>query len=360
MAENNSSALDSNFRTLEPYTAGEQPDFADMIKLNTNENPYPPSQKVIDAGSVFDSRNLRLYPSVDASKLRNAIAAYHGFEADRVFVGVGSDDVLAIIFQTCFNSGKQILFPEITYSFYEVWADLYRINYTAIPLKPDFTIDPADYIGRDNGGIVIANPNAPTSIAMPAGDIISIVEANPGRIVVIDEAYVDFGGESVMPYLDKYPNLVVVRTYSKSRSLAGLRIGYAIASKRIIGEMENVKNSINSYPMNRPSIEMGAASLEDETYFKDRVGKIIETRERLTEELTQLGFKVFPSSANFVFATHPEVDATFIFEELKKKHIYVRHFKKPLINDYLRITVGTDEQISVLVENLKKIINIGK
>ncbi|MCR5329847.1 MAG: histidinol-phosphate transaminase [Lachnospiraceae bacterium] len=354
----NTVSLDSNFRTIEPYTAGEQPDYPDMIKLNTNENPYPPSPKVLEAGSVFDSKSLRLYPSVDASKLRRAIASYYGFEPGRVFVGVGSDDVLAIIFQTCFNSGRPVLFPQITYSFYEVWADLYRIKYKAIPLKADFTIDPKDYTGVENGGIVIANPNAPTSVAMPAEDICSIIEANPGSIVVIDEAYVDFGGESVMPYLDKYRNLIVVRTYSKSRSLAGLRIGFAIASERIISEMENVKNSINSYPMNRPSIEMGTASLEDEAYFRDKVDRIIKTRTVLTEGLEKLGFKVLPSSTNFVFATHPKVKAAYIFEELKKYHIYVRHFRKDLIDDYLRITVGTDQQISVLLEKLESIINI--
>ena len=267
-----------------------------MIKLNTNESPYPPSPKVIEAGAAFDETRLKLYPSPDASDLRKAIASYHGFAPERVFVGVGSDDVLSMIFQSCFNSGLPILFPEVTYSFYDVWADLYRIEYRTIPLRADFTIDCSDYIGQENGGIVIANPNAPTSIVMPLSDIEAIAAANQGRIVVIDEAYIDFGGESALQLLDKYDNLIVVRTYSKSRSLAGLRIGYAISSARIIRAIEDVKYSVNSYPMNRPSIEMGVASIEDEDYFRAMIAKVVASRKYLTDELEKLGFTVLPSS----------------------------------------------------------------
>ncbi len=349
-------AFEANFRAIDPYVAGEQPDFPDMIKLNTNESPYPPAPGVIEAAKAFDSKNLRLYPSTDASKLRKAIAAYHGTDPSEVYVGVGSDDVLSIIFQSCFNSGIPILFPEITYSFYPVWAQLYGIKYRTIPLKDDYTIEKSDYTGTENGGIVIANPNAPTSIAMPLSDIEEIVDANRDRIVVIDEAYVDFGGESALPLLGKYKNLIVVRTFSKSRSLAGLRIGYAIASARIIAAMETVKDCINSYPMNRTAIEIGTASLADEAYFREKIDAIVNTRRVLNEGIVRLGFTVLPSSANFVFATHPGMKAADISAELRKKHIFVRHFNKPLIDNFLRITVGTDEQIAILLKELDKII----
>ena len=352
----NNISLTDNFRDIEPYVAGDQPDFPDMIKINTNENPYPPAPGVIEAIKAFEGDSLRLYPSTDASKLRKAIAKYHGVDPETVFVGVGSDDVLSIIFQSCFNSGVPILFPEITYSFYKHWANLYGIKYRTIPLKYNYEICKEDYLDAENGGIVIANPNAPTSIAMPLSDIKAIVESSPERIVVIDEAYVDFGGETALPLLDTHPNLIVVRTFSKSRSLAGLRIGYAIASKQIISVMESVKDCINSYPMNRTAIEVGAASLEDEEYFRDRINAIIRTRGVLTDGLKQLGFKVLPSSTNFVFATHPEIDAEYIFTELKKKHIFVRHFNNELTKDFLRITVGTDEQIAALLACLNDIL----
>lgn len=349
------SGFDNNFRAIDPYVAGEQPDFPDMIKLNTNENPYPPSPGVIEASKEFEGKNLRLYPTTDATKLRRAIAKYHGIDPSMVYVGVGSDDVLSIIFQSCFNSGIPILFPEITYSFYVVWAQLYGIKYRMIPLRDDYRIEKKDYIGTENGGIVIANPNAPTSIAMPVSDVEDIIKANQNRVVVIDEAYVDFGGETALPLLEKYKNLIVVRTFSKSRSLAGLRIGYAMASPRIISAMETVKDCINSYPMNTTAIEIGAASLEDEEYFRDRIEKIIKSRDTLTKGLEDLGFKVLPSSANFVFATHPKIRASEIFAKLREKHIFVRHFNKPLIDDFLRITVGTDEQVAILLDELSKI-----
>jgi histidinol-phosphate aminotransferase len=346
-----------NFRNIDPYVPGDQPDFADMVKLNTNENPYPPAPAVLKAAEEFSAGRLKLYPPTDGGALRRELAAYHGISPENVFVGVGSDDVLAVIFQTCFNSGRKLFFPEISYSFYEVWAELYRVPYCKIPLKADFTIDPDDYIGKENGGIVIANPNAPTSMAMAAADIEKIIAANPDNVVVIDEAYVDFGGESVLELTKKYDNLIVVRTFSKSRSMAGLRIGYAIASKELIQAISDVKNSINSYTMNFPSIEVGKASLAEEEYFRTTIAKILKTRERLVKELSDLGFLTFPSSANFIFTTHKSVPAKTIFEELRKKHIFVRFFNKPLINNYLRITVGTDEEVDKLIAGLKEILN---
>ncbi len=348
---------EDNFRKLAPYVPGIQPRFADMIKLNTNESPYPPSPKVIEASERFNAADLRLYPSVDVGPLRDALAEYHGFDRACVFVGVGSDDVLATIFQACFNSGRPLLFPEITYSFYEVWARLYNINVKKIPLRPDFTIDADDYTGMENGGIVIANPNAPTSIAMDKGEIERIIKNNPDSVVVIDEAYVDFGGESVLGYVDKYDNLIVVRTYSKSRSLAGARIGYCIANPDLIGVIETVRNSINSYTNNRPSIEIGVASIKDEEYFREMIAKVVATRKRLTSELTELGFHVLPSSANFVFAEPPKsVTAAEVYDNLVKKHIYVRHFNIPGIENYLRITVGTDVQVDIMLSEVRKML----
>ncbi len=346
-----------NFRDLVPYVPGMQPGFKDMIKLNTNESPYPPSPKVIEASASFNAADLRLYPSVDVGPLRDALAEYHGFDRSCVFVGVGSDDVLATIFQACFNSGRPLLFPEITYSFYEVWARLYNINTRKIPLKSDFTIDADDYIGVENGGIVIANPNAPTAIAMEKGEIVRIIENNPDSVVVIDEAYVDFGGETVLDCVNKYDNLIVVRTYSKSRSLAGARIGYCIARPELISVIETVRNSINSYTNNRPAIEMGVASIRDEEYFRAMIKKVIDTRERLTKELRELGFNVLPSSANFVFAEPPAgITAKEVYDGLAEKHIYVRHFKIPGIDNYLRITVGTDEQVDIMLNEVREML----
>jgi len=346
-----------NFRKLTPYVPGMQPGFKDMIKLNTNENPYPPSPKVIEASARFNAADLRLYPSVDVGPLRDALAEYHGFDRECIFLGVGSDDVLATIFQACFNSGRPVLFPEITYSFYEVWARLYSINTQTVPLKADFTIDADAYVGVDNGGIVIANPNAPTSVAMAKSEIEKIIKNNTDNVVVIDEAYVDFGGESVLDLVRKYDNLIVVRTFSKSRSLAGARIGYCVACPALISVIETVRNSINSYTNNRPAIEMGIASVKDEEYFRAMIEKVIGTRERLTGELVKLGFTVLPSSANFVFAEPPaKISAVEIYERLAEKHIYVRHFKIKGIDNFLRITVGTDEQIDTMLSEVRKML----
>lgn len=344
-----------NFRKVVPYTPGAQPRFAEMIKLNTNENPYPPAPGVLEAARKFDAGILRLYSPIDGGNLQTELAKYHGVDRNQVFIGVGSDDVLSVIFQACFNSGEEVLFPEISYSFYEVWADLYRLNSRKVPLRDDFTINPDDYL-VPNGGVVIANPNAPTSIALSSGDVEKIIKGNPDRIVVIDEAYIDFGGESVLPLVDKYDNLVVVRTYSKSRSMAGLRIGYAISTPEIIKAINDVKYSINSYTMNFPSECMGVESLKDEAYFRSTIAKIVATRGRLVTELKRLGFTVLDSSANFVFASSDRKPAKEIFKELEERHIFVRYFNKPGIDNFLRITVGTDEQIDKLIEALEEIL----
>ena len=350
-----------NVRKTEPYVPGEQPKVSGtIIKLNTNENPYPPSPKV---KAVLDSINIsdyRLYPDTDAAPLTAALADYYGVKPENVFVGVGSDDVLAMSFLTFFNSEKDILFSDITYSFYKVWAELYNIPYSCPKLDDEFNINPDDYIPggylKENGGIVIANPNAPTSVAMKVSDIEKIIAANRGSVVIVDEAYIDFGGESVLPLVDRYDNLLVVRTFSKSRSMAGVRIGFAIGNEELISALKAIKNSYNSYTMNMSSILLGNASIEDDKYFKDILNKIIKTRDSFVEKLTELGFDVLPSSANFVFAKHKSVSAKFIFEELKKKNIFVRYFDKPRINDRLRITIGTEEEMAALVKELAELL----
>lgn len=343
-----------NIRQVTPYVPGEQPKVTgDLIKLNTNEFPYPPSPKVKEAIDALDIEKLRLYPNVTAAPLAKAIAKKYGFEENQVFVGVGSDDVLANCFLTFFSSDKPVLFPDITYSFYDVWASLYRVPYEQMPLDDDFKIVKEHYYRR-NGGIVIANPNAPTSIAAPLSIIEDIISHNPDSVVVVDEAYVDFGGESALPLVNKYDNVVVVQTFSKSRAFAGMRIGYAIANEKLINYMNSVKFAINSYTMNLSSIEYGIASINDDVYFKESVGKVVATRERIKEELKELGFTSLDSSANFLFATHESKPAKEIFEYLKSRNIYVRYFNKPRINNHLRITVGTDEQMDRLITVLKE------
>lgn len=345
----------ANVRRVTPYVPGEQPNETDMIKLNTNENPYPPSPGVFEVHLDMDVTGFSLYPELSAASLTKSLAGYHGISDREVFVGVGSDDVLSLAFLTFFNSEKPILFPDITYSFYPVWADVYRIPYECMPLRHDFTIDPADY-RRENGGVVIANPNAPTSIGMPASEVEKVIRANPGAVVIIDEAYVDFGGETVLPWIKKYDNLLVVRTYSKSRSLAGMRIGYAMGNESLIQALNDVKESINSYTMNTESIRIGIASLGDEEYFQSTLKKIIDTRERAKKALEEMGFDVKESQTNFLFASHRAVAAKEIFEQLKKRHIYVRYFDKERIRDYLRITVGTEEQMDRFLQAVREIL----
>ena len=341
-----------NLIKITPYTPGEQPEIEEIIKLNTNENPYPPAPGVLLALQEFDADRLRLYPNVSAFPIVKALAEYYGRSNDEVFVGVGSDDVLATAFRAMFNSGKPVLFPNITYSFYDVWADLYKIPYECPKLDENFRIRKEDYY-RENGGIVIANPNAPTSIAESRDFIEDIVKHNPGSVVIVDEAYIDFGGESALPLIDKYENLLVVQTFSKSRSMAGMRIGYAFGSKRLIRALNDVKNSYNSYTMNMPSAIAGPEAVKDRAYFEEHVKMIVRTREWTKKELEKLGFTVLDSSTNFLFATHPQNDASEIFEYLRENKVFVRYFNKPLLKDYLRITIGTDEQMKTFIALLQ-------
>jgi histidinol-phosphate aminotransferase len=342
-------------RRVVPYVPGEQPKDSRLIKLNTNECPYPPSPAVMEAAGSLTADSLRRYPDPDVADLRGSLAKYYGVDQSQVFVGVGSDDVLANAFITFFNSDKPILFPDITYSFYDVWADLFRIPYERIPLDEEFRLLPQEY-KRENGGIVFPNPNAPTGVLEPLSVIEEILQANPDVVVIVDEAYIDFGGVSALPLVDRYENLLVVQTFSKSRALAGMRIGFAIGSSKLIGYLNDVKFSFNSYTMNRPSILMGCACVEDEAYFKDITGKVIKTRERSKQRLKELGFHFPDSSANFIFASHESIPARELFEACRREHIYVRYFDKPRINNYLRITIGTDEEMDTLFTFLETYI----
>lgn len=339
---------ENNIRRVVPYVPGEQPKLKDIVKLNTNENPYPPSPKVTEALEVLDTADLRLYPDPSCEVLVHAIAAYYGLSDEQVFVGVGSDDVLAMAFMTCFNSEKPILFPDITYSFYDVWADMLRIPYEQIPLTEDFTIRKEDYY-RENGGIIFPNPNAPTGVELGQNDIEDIVSHNPDSIVIVDEAYVDFGAVSALPLIEKYDNVLVVQTFSKSRSLAGMRIGFAMGSKKLIAYINAVKYSFNSYTMDRTALAAGTASIEDKTYFEQSTAKVIAVREWTKEQLKKLGFVFGDSKANFIFAAHPKYPAKELFAALREAHIIVRYFDKPRIDNYLRITIGTQEEMQRLI-----------
>lgn len=347
---------EDNVRKVVPYTPGEQPQNPNVIKLNTNECPYPPAPGVAKALQSFQADALRLYPDPAASDLTKALADYYGVKQSEVFVGVGSDDVLAMIFMTFFNSKKPLLFPDITYSFYDVWADLFRIPYRQIPLNDEFEINKEDYIGKECGGIIFPNPNAPTGVLVDPAFIEDIVKANPDVIVVVDEAYIDFGGVSALPLIQKYDNLLVVQTFSKSRAMAGIRIGYAFGCEKLIKYLSDVKFSFNSYTMNRPALALGIEAVRDDAYFKEIVDKIVNTREWVKKELKELGFVFKDSMSNFIFATHPDYDIVNIFEELRKRDIYVRHFNGERIRDYLRITIGTDEEMKILIDTIKEIV----
>lgn len=344
---------ESYVRRVVPYVPGEQPDREKIIKLNTNENPYPPSPKVTEVIKQFDAEKLRLYPQPDCGVLVAAIAEYYGLDHSQVFVGVGSDDVLAMIFQTFFQSDRPILFPDITYSFYDVWADLFRIPYRTKPLDENFRIRKEDYF-TENGGVIFPNPNAPTGVLMELADIEEIVEKNRDVIVVIDEAYIDFGGVSALPLINTYDNLLIVQTFSKSRSLAGMRIGFAIGNPKLIRYINDVKYSFNSYTMSRASLLVGAAAIGDKEYFEQTTEKIIQTREWVKQELLNLGFSFSDSKSNFVFATHPSVPAKQIFEALQEQDIYVRYFAKERIDNYLRISIGTRDEMEQLIHILRQ------
>lgn len=343
-------------RELEPYVPGEQPKIQNLLKLNTNENPYPPSPKVVEAVQAVlheQADVLRLYPDPDATALKQAIAKQQNINVSQVFVGNGSDEVLAHIFKAFFLQDEPILYPDITYSFYPVYSQFFSTKTKEIPLNENFEIDVRDYT-QPNGGVIITNPNAPTSIALSLAEIEQVLQANPDRVVVIDEAYVDFGAESAVSLINRYENLVVCQTTSKSRSLAGLRVGFAIAQSHLIAALEAVKNSFNSYPIDRFAIAAAVASFEDQAYFEEQCQKVITSREKLVRDLTELGFNVLPSKANFIFATHSQHDAGQLAQKLREQGIIVRYFNKPRINQFLRITVGTDEQNARLVQTLKQ------
>ncbi|MCR4604623.1 MAG: histidinol-phosphate transaminase [Eubacterium sp.] len=342
------SSWQENIRKVTPYVPGEQPQGTDLVKLNTNENPYPPSTQVNETIAKLDTDRYSRYPDPTASELEEALARYHGLKKENFFVGTGSDDVLSTAFLTFFNSKKEIIFPDVTYSFYPVWARVYGIPYREVPLDENYRIRVEDYLSGDVGGIVIANPNAPTGISMPVSEIERIVQANPGCVVIVDEAYVDYGGETALPLLEKYENLLVVRTFSKSRAMAGARIGYAIGGKQVISALYDVAQSINSYTMTYASLKIGVASVEDDEYFRSRINDVVATRERTVKELEKRGFTVLPSASNFIFARPSDGNAKGIFEKLREKSIYVRYFSADRTKEFLRITIGTDEQMDKL------------
>lgn len=345
-------------RELEPYVPGEQPKIENLLKLNTNENPYPPSPKVAEAVQallVNQADVLKLYPDPDALVLKYAIAQQQAVDVATVFVGNGSDEVLAHIFKAFFVQDKPLLYPDITYSFYPVYSQLFEVETKVLPLNDKFEIDVADY-KQPNGGIIITNPNAPTSIALGLSAIEQVLQDNPDSVVVIDEAYVDFGAESAVSLVAKYENLVVCQTTSKSRSLAGLRVGYAIAQPHLIAALEAVKNSFNSYPIDRFAIAAAVASFEDQSYFEAQCQKVIDNRELLVTEMEKLGFNTLPSAANFIFTTHKTLAAADIATKLREQGVIVRYFNKPRIDNFLRITIGTQEQNQRLIDSLKTIV----
>lgn len=347
---------EENVRRVVPYVPGEQPNKPNMIKLNTNECPYPPAPGVQKAIEEMRSEDFRLYPDPGAEVLVQGLADYYGLKKEQVFVGVGSDDVLSMAYLTFFNGERPILFPDITYSFYDVWAELYRIPYETCALDENLRIRPEDY-RRANGGVIFPNPNAPTGVYEPLELVEEIVKANRDVVVIVDEAYIDFGGKSALPLIHQYDNLLVVQTFSKSRAMAGMRIGFAMGSEKLIGYLKDAKFSFNSYTMNRPTLALGIEALKDKAYFEKITGKIVATRERVKGELRALGFTFPDSQTNFIFASHPQIPAQEIFQALREKDIYVRYWNKPRINNFLRITVGTDEEMDILLAFLKEYRN---
>lgn len=343
---------EKNIRKVIPYTPGEQPNQPDMIKLNTNENPYPPSPEVAEVLKTMETDSLRLYPDPTCGELVRAIAEFYHLKEEQVFVGVGSDDVLAMSFLTFFNGKQPVLFPDITYSFYDVWADLYRIPYERPALDENLRIRKEDYF-RENGGIIFPNPNAPTGVELPMDEVEEIIAKNPDVVVIVDEAYVDFGAESALPLIEKYDNLLIVQTFSKSRSMAGMRIGYAFGNPNLIKYLNDVKYSFNSYTMDRTALAAGAAAVRDEAYFRETCRKIIETREWVKGELKELGFSFEDSKANFIFAAHKECPAAELFQALREQHIYVRYFPKGRTCNHLRITIGTRREMEIFLKFLK-------
>lgn len=350
-------AFEKNIRKVEPYVPGEQPQ-KKVVKLNTNENPYPPAPGVVRAMQELESNvaSLRLYPDPTSDALVSALADYYHVDKTQVFVGVGSDDVLSMCFLTFFNSEKPIFFPDITYSFYKVWADLYRIPYECKKLDDHFRIVKEDYYG-ENGGVIFPNPNAPTSIYENLEFVEDIIRHNQDVVVIVDEAYIDFAGESALSLLDKYENLIITQTFSKARSMAGMRIGYAIGSPLLIKYLNDAKYSFNSYTMNKTSLVYGVEAVKDQEYFEETTRKIVETREWAVKEFTELGF-VFPKpSGNFIFVSHPDYDARELFEAMKAHDIYVRFWGSERIEQYLRVTIGTKEEMEEMFNFLRGYMN---
>lgn len=342
-----------NLRDIDPYVPGEQSSEKDIVKINANENPYPPSPKVFEAIEKFNASSLRLYPNANATPLKHALADYYNVDIKNVFLGNGSDDVIAIAFQALFNSDLPIAYPDLTYSFYPVWCSLFNIPYKNYPVGDDFRINVEDYKEK-NGGVVIPNPNAPTSLGEGTEFVEKLMEYSQNSVVIIDEAYVDFGGVSSVELTKKYENLLVTGTFSKSRSLAGLRIGFAIGSEKLISVLEAVKNSYNSYTIDSVSIAAGVASVLDHEYFTETCNKIIKTRTRVTDELRALGFKVLDSQTNFLFATKDDLSMKDMFEYLKTKKVYIRYFSVPRIENYVRISIGTDDEMDIFLKEVKE------
>lgn len=345
-----------NVKTIEPYVPGEQPKDKKYIKLNTNENPYPPSEKVLKAIKDTANGDLKLYPDPTCSDLINEIASYYNVNNDEVFIGNGSDEILAFIFMTYFQKGRTVLFPDISYTFYKVYAELFKLDYEMVKLDDEFNIQLEKFKGK-NGGVIFPNPNAPTGKYIEPGELEEVIKANEDSVVIIDEAYVDFGGESMIPYTKKYPNLLVVQTFSKSRALAGLRVGFAVGNKELIEGLNRIKNSMNSYTIDRIALAGAKAAIMDEEYFQQITSSIIKTREEYTEEIRKLNFKVLESKANFIFVKHNKLEGEYIYKKLKENGVLVRYFGKDRIEDYLRITIGTDSEMEVLIEKLKSIVN---
>ncbi|MGE0498310.1 MAG: histidinol-phosphate transaminase [Ramlibacter sp.] len=345
---------------LQPYVPGEQPRIAGLVKLNTNENPYPPSPRVVEAVRAAAGQGLQLYPDPESGTLRHTLAAHHGLAADQVFVGNGSDEILAHAFFAFFQQDRPVLLPDVTYSFYQVYGALYGIALEAVPLGPDMQIRVEDYARRPGaGGVVIANPNAPTGCALPLEDIKRLLRSQPDQVVLVDEAYVDFGAHSALGLIARHANLLVVQTLSKSRSLAGLRVGFAAGQRHLIEALERVKNSFNSYPLDRLAQAGAVAAYEDGDYFEQTRRAVMDSRESLRRSLQALGFEVLPSQANFVFARHPAHDAAQLAAGLRARAVLVRHFRLPRIEQYLRISVGTPAQCDALIKGLGELLGAG-
>lgn len=340
---------------MEPYVPGEQPQ-QKVIKLNTNENPYPPSPNVLQAIKDAVNDDLRLYPTPTVDDLRETIGSYYGVNKNQVFIGNGSDEVLAFSFMAFFNPGETILFPDITYSFYPVYASLFNIAYKEVPVRDDFTI-PIEQFFHAEGGVIFPNPNAPTGIGLTLEKIERMLEHNTEKVVIVDEAYVDFGCETAVKLVERYPNLLVIQTLSKSRALAGMRVGFAIGNELLIEGLNRIKNSFNSYTIDRLALAAANQAFLDEAYFQHIRSKIINTRENTRKQLTELGFNVLPSATNFLFIQHREIDAETIYTKLKEQNIYVRHFNKPKIKNYIRLTIGTEEEMNQFFTVIKTIFN---